>query len=178
MAVDKLQQGIRDLIRLETRCLNEADLETWISLFTEDGYYWMPLERAQTDPEQHDSLVYDNRALMEMRRYNLHNPLSPSMQHEVRSVRILSEPDIDFPAGPAGDIIVRADVIAVIHHRKQDTYAGAVTWRLVRTDAGLKIKSQTRGLAECRCPAGQHHDVYLSHRLRPQREAVPEFSGW
>ena len=148
-----LQQGIADLIRLETRCLNEADLETWISLFTEDGYYWMPLERAQTDPEQHDSLVYDNRALMEMRRYNLHNPLSPSMQQEVRSVRILSEPDIDFTGGTyGGDIIARADVIAVIHHRKQDTYAGAVTWRLVRTDAGLKIKSKRVDLLNADAP--------------------------
>lgn len=152
MAGDKLQNGIRDLIRLETRCLNEADLETWSSLFTEDGYYWMPLERAQTDPEQHDSLIYDNRALMEMRRYNLHNPLSPSMQHEVRSVRILSEPDIDLSAGPGGEITVRANVIALIHHRKQDAYAGAVTWRLVRTDAGLKIKSKRVDLLNADAP--------------------------
>ena len=152
MAVNKLQQGIRDLIRLETRCLNEADLETWISLFTEDGYYWMPLEREQTDPEQHDSLVYDNRALMEMRKYNLHNPLSPSMQQEVRSVRILSEPEIDLSAGPRGEITVRANVIAVIHHRKQDTYAGAVTWRLARTEEGLKIKSKRVDLLNADAP--------------------------
>ena len=152
MAVNKLQQGIRDLIRLETRCLNEADLETWISLFTEDGYYWMPLEREQTDPGQHDSLVYDNRALMEMRKYNLHNPLSPSMQQEVRSVRILSEPEIDLSAGPRGEITIRANVIAVIHHRKQDTYAGAVTWGLVRTDTGLKIKSKRVDLLNADAP--------------------------
>ena len=148
----ELQQEIADLIRRETRCLDEADLETWISLFTEDGYYWMPLERAQTDPEQHDSLIYDNRALMEMRRYNLHNPLSPSMQHEVRSVRILSEPKIDLSAGPAGDIMVRANVIAVIHHRKQDTFAGAITWRLVRTGEGLKIKSKRVDLLNADAP--------------------------
>ncbi|MCY4155552.1 MAG: nuclear transport factor 2 family protein [Gammaproteobacteria bacterium] len=147
-----LHNDIKDLIRLETRCLNAADLETWSSLFTEDGYYWMPLERTQTDPEQHDSLIYDNRALMAMRRYNLHNPLSPSMQREVRSVRILSEPDIDLSAAPGGDIIVRADVIAVIHHRKQDTFAGTVTWRLVRTDAGLKIKSKRVDLLNADAP--------------------------
>ena len=152
MAVDKSEQEIRDLVRLETRCLNEADLETWISLFTEDGYYWMPLERGQTDPEQHDSLVYDNRALMEMRRHNLHNPLSPSMQLEVRSMRILSEPEIDLPPAPAGAIVVRAGVIAVVHHRKQDTYAGSVTWHLVRTGEGLKIKSKRVDLLNADAP--------------------------
>ena len=147
-----LQQDIAALLRLETRCLNEADLETWISLFTEDGYYWMPLERAQTDPAQHDSLIFDNRALMEMRRHNLHNRLSPSMQTEVRSLRILSEPEIDLSAGAADEISVKASVIAVIHHRRQDTYAGAVTWRLVRTEAGLKIKSKRVDLLNADAP--------------------------
>ena len=142
MADDNLQEAITSLIRLETRCLNEADLETWASLFMEDGYYWMPLERGQTDPEQHDSLIYDNRALMEMRRYNLHNPLSPSMQREVRSVRILSDLETYLPKDPAGEITVTASVITIIHHRKQDTYAGTATWRLVQTAEGLKIKSK------------------------------------
>ena len=152
MADKALQETIADLIRLETRCLDQADLDTWVSLFTEDGYYWMPLEREQTDPEQHDSLIYDNRALMEMRRYNLHNPLSPTMQQEVRSVRILSGLETDLPAGPDGEITVTASVIAVIHHRKQDTFAGAVTWRLVQTEEGLKIKSKRVDLLNADAP--------------------------
>ncbi len=152
MADDTLQEAIADLIRLETRCLDKADLDTWISLFTEDGFYWMPLERDQTDPEQHDSLIYDNRALMEMRKYNLHNPLSPSMQQEVRSVRILSKLETGTPAGPDGGITVTASVIAVIHHRKQDTFAGTVTWRLVQTGEGLKIKFKRVDLLNADAP--------------------------
>ena len=152
MAHETLQDAISDLIRQETRCLDQADLDTWVSLFTEDGYYWMPLEREQTDPEQHDSLIYDNRALMEMRRYNLHNPLSPTMQQEVRSVRILSGLKTDLPAGPDGEIAVTASVIAVIHHRRQDTFAGAVTWRLVQTAEGLKIKSKRVDLLNADAP--------------------------
>ena len=152
MADDNLQEAITNLIRLETRCLNEADLDTWASLFTEDGYYWMPLEREQADPEQHDCLIYDNRALMEMRRYNLHNPLSPSMQREVRSVRILSDLETDLPKDPDGELTVTASVIAVIHHRKQDTFAGTVTWRLVQTGEGLKIKSKRVDLVNADAP--------------------------
>ena len=152
MADRTLQEAITNLIRLETRCLNEADLDTWASLFTEDGYYWMPLEREQTDPEQHDSLIYDNRALMEMRRYNLHNPLSPSMQREVRSVRILSDLETALPEDPDGEITVTASVIALIHHRKQDSFAGAVTWRLAQTGEGLKIKSKRVDLINADAP--------------------------
>ena len=147
-----VKEAITNLICQETRCLNEGDLDTWASLFTEDGYYWMPLEREQSSPEEHDSLIYDNRALMEMRKFNLHNPLSPSMQHEVRSVRILSDLETDTPAGPNGEITVTASVIAVIYHRKQDTFAGAVTWRLVETEEGLKIKSKRVDLLNADAP--------------------------
>ena len=152
MADETLQEAIANLIRLETRCLDEADLDTWISLFTEDGYYWIPLEREQSDPEQHDSLIYDNRALMEIRKFNLHNPLSPSMQQEVRSVRILSALETDMLADPSEEITVRASVIAVIYHRKQDTFAGVVTWRLVQTEEGLKIKSKRLDLLNSDAP--------------------------
>ena len=71
------REAIGQLIKTETACLNKGDLESWISLFTDDGYYWMPLEKEHTDPEKHDSLIYDNRALMEMRRHNLASPLAP-----------------------------------------------------------------------------------------------------
>ena len=147
-----VKEAITDLIRLEIHCLNEADLDTWASLFTEDGYYWMPLEREQTSPEEHDSLIYDNRALMEMRKFNLHNPLSPSMQNKVRSVRILSDLETDTLAGPDGEITVTASVIAVIYHRKQDTFAGTVTWRLAETEEGLKIKSKRVDLLNADAP--------------------------
>ena len=153
-AGEVLQEAISNLIQMETRCLNEADLDTWISLFTEDGYYWMPLEREQTGPEEHDSLIYDNRTLMEIRKFNLDNPLSPSMQREVRSVRILSDLEIVGEVGTDREITVTASVIAVIHHRKQDYFAGIVTWRLVQTDEGLKIISKRVDLLNADAPLG------------------------
>lgn len=134
-----LRKAVKALIREETRCLDEGDLAAWSALFTEDGYYWMPLEPEQTSPAEHDSLIYDNRALMEMRRLNLANPLAPSLQCATRSVRILSPLDLG-PEEPAGELTVKARVIAVIRHRRQDCFAGAVTWRLVQTEAGLRIK--------------------------------------
>ncbi|MFT4823363.1 MAG: hypothetical protein ACI9DH_000395 [Halioglobus sp.] len=38
------QDEILALVRTETASLNKGDRDQWISLFTEDGYYWMPLE--------------------------------------------------------------------------------------------------------------------------------------
>ena len=148
----KTLEDINTLIRLETRCLNQADLETWMALFTEDGYYWMPLDASQTDPELHDSLIYDNRTLMAMRRHNLGNSLSPSMQHEIRSVRILSDIEINKQNESATEFFVNATVIAVIKHRQQDYYAGTVTYHLAQTDDGIKIQSKRVDLLNADAP--------------------------
>ena len=146
-----LRKAVKALIREETRCLDEGDLAAWSALFTEDGYYWMPLEPTQTSPAEHDSLIYDNRALMEMRRLNLANPLAPSLQCAPRSARILSALDLG-PEEPAGELTVKARVIAVIRHQRQDCFAGAVTWRLIQTEAGLRIKSKRVDLLNADLP--------------------------
>ena len=104
--------------------------------------YWMPLEQHHDDPERHDSLIYDNRGLMEMRLHNLGNPLSPSMEHKIRSTRILSDLEINTANNRENDIIVTTSVIAVIYHRQQTYYAGEVTYRLKQTDSGIKIKTK------------------------------------
>ena len=145
-------QEIERLIQLETRYLNEGDLDGWMSLFTDDGYYWMPLEEEQTSPDEHDSLIYDNRALMEMRRNNLGHPLSPSMQKtRVRSVRLLS--DIEIHADDTTDgYQVTAWVIAMIFHRRQDSFAGTVTYDLVRSGDDLRIRRKRVDLINAEAP--------------------------
>ncbi len=143
---------IHQLIQAETACLNNGDLEGWISLFTEDGFYWMPLEEEHVDPEKHDSLIYDNRALMEMRKYNLGNPLSPSMQVKVKSVRILSDLKTRLVDDAEEEVEVSAFVIAVIYQQQKNYYAGRVGYRLVYTDSGLKIKVKRVDLIDADAP--------------------------
>ena len=144
-------EAIQQLIRLETAYLNKGDLENWIALFTNDGYYWMPLEEEHRDPEMHDSLIYDNRALMEMRKHNLASPLAPSMELDIRSVRILSDIEIQ-PADEAGEVQVSAFVIAVIYQQQKHTYAGRVSYRLVKIGSELKIRVKRVDLIDADAP--------------------------
>ena len=139
------------LVQDETACLNRGDLDSWMALFSDDGYYWMPLEAGQTSPDEHDSLIYDNRALMAIRKNNLGHPLSPSMQTPVRSVRILSDPEV-FPADRDDEIEVIAYVIAVIYHREQTYYAGKVSYRLQRCARGFSIKCKRVDLINADAP--------------------------
>ena len=146
------REDIQQLIRAETACLNNGDLDKWISLFSDDGFYWMPLEEEHEDPEKHDSLIYDNRALMEMRKHNLASPLSPSMQVEVRSVRVLSDIEIEPLDSPANEVVVSAHVIAVIYQQQKNFYAGRLRYRLVDSEDGLKTRVKRVDLLDADAP--------------------------
>jgi len=145
---------IEALIRRETALLNAADLEAWSRLFTDDGYYWAPLEPEHEDPEAHDSLIYDNRALMEMRRRNFAHPLSPSMQVPVRSLRIVADVEIEPVARANGDVAARGTVMATIHHRETTHYAGRALYLLRDGPEGLKIRVKRVDLLNADAPLG------------------------
>ena len=146
----EIEAAINGLSRRETACLNDGDLDAWMALFTDDGYYWMPLEADQQSPDEHDSLIYDNRPLMEIRRNNLGHPLSPSMDFPVRSVRILS--DLDIEAAAANEYVVRTSVIAMINHKRQDVYGGRVTYRLCRLGDDWRIQCKRVDLLNADAP--------------------------
>ena len=127
----EIEVAINALIRRETACLNDGDLDAWMALFTDDGYYWMPLEADQQSPDEHDSLIYDNRPLMEIRR-------------------ILADLAID--AATANEYVVRTSVIAMINHKRQDVYGGRVTYRVCRLGDDWRIQCKRVDLLNADSP--------------------------
>ena len=130
--------AISSLLNLEARYLNKADLESWISLFTEDGYYWMPLDSEQTSPHEHDSIFYEDRILMEIRKRNYLHRLSPSMQYPIRSSRVVS--DIHITEYDEDSCTVESSFHAVILYKEQTVFAGSMRHQLQRDGDGYKIK--------------------------------------
>ena len=131
---------IQNLLNLEARYLNSADFDKWISLYTEDGIYWMPLDSEQTDPEAHDSIFYEDRTLMEIRKRNFDHQLSPSMQYPVRSSRIISDVHLHKYETDSDTYIINSSFQAVLFYKEQTVYAGNYQHHLQVTDSGYKIK--------------------------------------
>lgn len=130
---------IRQLLDLEARYLNRADLENWIKLYTDDGIYWMPLDAEQTDPEEHDSIFYEDRTLMEIRKRNYGHRLSMSMQYPIRSSRIISDVHLQSHDPATGNCIVNSSFQAVILYKEQCLYAGTYQHHLVRRESDYLI---------------------------------------
>ena len=73
------RQQIEDFLYYEASLLDQPDLDTWMTLFTEDGHYWMPAIENQHDPINHISHVFDDRVMMEIRRRNFVHPRAPKI---------------------------------------------------------------------------------------------------
>src|SRR3954465_14198204 len=58
----------------EARLLDEARFDDWLSLFTPDGWYWVPSEPNQDNPHDTVSLIYDDRRLLGTRVRRLGRP--------------------------------------------------------------------------------------------------------
>lgn len=133
-------QAIENLLMLEARYLNKADLDSWMNLYTDDGVYWMPLDTEQSDPELHDSIFYEDRTLMEVRKRNFMHRLSPSMQYPIRSSRILADIHLDSYDKESGIVIVNSSFQAVLFYKEQTVYAGSYQHHLVKSADSYQIK--------------------------------------
>ena len=79
----------------EARLLDEGLLEEWLSLFTDDGEYIMPIKAG---PPPEPAIIRDSRARLEERVFRLTHTLAHSQrpssmtQHEVTNIELL-EPE-------------------------------------------------------------------------------------
>lgn len=89
------EKDLVDFIYREARLLDELLYDEWLSLYAEDGYYWMPLEWQQTDPKLQASLMYEDRLLLTVRVERLAGARTFSQKPKSRCQHLLQVPQID-----------------------------------------------------------------------------------
>lgn len=122
----------------EARLLDERRYEDWLALFTEDGWYWVPLEEGQADPKETVSLMYDDRRLLETRVRRLAQGKLHIQEPKSRTSRIVTNVSIDSRDDEGAT--VRSKFIVTEYRRgAQLTYAGTYFHRLARQDGQFRI---------------------------------------
>jgi 3-phenylpropionate/cinnamic acid dioxygenase small subunit len=79
----------------EARLLDEKRFDEWYELFTDDGYYWVPLSPGQTDPLAHNSLAYEDKLLLKLRIERLKMPTAYSQKPQSRCLHVLQAPEVE-----------------------------------------------------------------------------------
>jgi len=123
----------------EAALLDRGAWETWLDLFTDDGWYWVPSEPAQSDPYHHVSLFFENKPLMRMRIERLRHPRAHGVAQPIRTSRMIG--NVTLHASDGGDLAVRSRFhMTEVQDGRQRVFAGAYTHRLAVTKAGLRIR--------------------------------------
>lgn len=100
--------GIEQFIYREVRMLDERRFEEWMSLFTEDGFYWVPTRHAQSSPQEAASIFYDDRQTMLARVTRLAHPDAHIQAPPSYTTHMVS--NVELVPGPA-----QADEATTVH---------------------------------------------------------------
>jgi ethylbenzene dioxygenase beta subunit len=84
------RREIEEFIYREAALLDERKYEEWVSLLSEDSYYWMPAGRASTDPNKEVSITYDNRSELAQRVARLLHPAAHCQAPASRTAHLIT----------------------------------------------------------------------------------------
>ena len=143
-------QDLVDFVLREVRLLDDLRFDDWLALFAEDGRYWMPLERGQTERKLHSSLMDEDTLLLKVRIERLHGARTFSQQPGSRCHHLLQQPSIESRDEAAGVYVTRT-AFHYVETRvdEQQLYAGWATHTLKATPEGLRIQLKRVDLVNC-----------------------------
>jgi 3-phenylpropionate/cinnamic acid dioxygenase small subunit len=96
-----------ELVLHEARLLDARDYDTWNRLFTDDAYYWVPLQHDQPDGIDHTSHLYEDKLLRDLRIERLKSPRAFSQQPPSRSHHLLQTPSVETLDATANHFVTR-----------------------------------------------------------------------
>jgi 3-phenylpropionate/cinnamic acid dioxygenase small subunit len=124
----------------EATLLDDREFEQWRELFDEDGWYWVPLNPAHTDPGGQAALFYDDRKMMQTRIDRLRHPRIHAQTPPHRTCRQVGNVTIVEADAAAGECTVRSTLfLADYRVHMQRTFAAHVRHRLRATPEGYRI---------------------------------------
>jgi 3-phenylpropionate/cinnamic acid dioxygenase small subunit len=89
------ERQLIDFVVREARLLDDKRYAEWLDLWTDDGIYWVPLTPEQTDGVHHNSHLYEDKLLRELRVERLKSPRAYSQQPPSRALHVLQAPAIE-----------------------------------------------------------------------------------
>jgi 3-phenylpropionate/cinnamic acid dioxygenase small subunit len=100
-------ENLIEMVYREARLLDARDYDTWNALFSDNAYYWVPLEHDQPDGVNHTSHMYEDKLLRELRIQRLKSPRAFSQMPMSRSHHLLQQPSVERMDAAANQFVTR-----------------------------------------------------------------------
>jgi 3-phenylpropionate/cinnamic acid dioxygenase small subunit len=112
----------------EARALDEARYDDWLALFAIDTRYWVTMGAQQTDPEREQSLVYEDRVLLQVRLERLKSGRAYSHRGAIVGQHVLQAPELIASDLTRGTFSTRTPFLYVeARGQEQTLFAGTAT---------------------------------------------------
>jgi 3-phenylpropionate/cinnamic acid dioxygenase small subunit len=130
----------------EARLLDEGQLQAWFALTTDDVAYWVPVNNAASVPDQHLSIVYDDRRRLESRIWRIsESGLNHAQDPRSSTVRFVSNVEVEDAPAP-DDVRIHCNLLlyeyrsgAQRRNVAPSAHAARCVYRLRKTPDGWKI---------------------------------------
>lgn len=139
---------IQQFLYREARLLDQLRYDEWLELFSDDGTYWMPAVRGQTDPLNVPSIIYENKDLLKMRVRRLADDRTYQSAPRPYTTHIVGNVLVEDPSQP--NIVVHSSLM--VHEFRDEQrrlFSGLCTHVLCNTPEGMKISSKRIELTDC-----------------------------
>ena len=97
------RDDIVEFIYAEARMLDEGQYSEWLDLWLPDGFYWMPLDYKQSDPNLMTSLLYEDDFMRRLRVERLNGERTFSQKPKSRCHHVIQRPFVDKFDADAGE---------------------------------------------------------------------------
>jgi 3-phenylpropionate/cinnamic acid dioxygenase small subunit len=146
------QREVEQFLYRQAELLDGKHWQAFIDLFADDGVYWMPVTREQTEWEGSPSIFAEDKLMMEIRKGRVSHPNAWSQAPMWETNHLVSH--VTFESVTATTIEVRSRFHMM--ELRRDTvrhFGGSYRHTLVRDDAGeLRIRLQRVDLFNSQAP--------------------------
>lgn len=142
----------------EARLLDAKRFDEWHALFADDGVYWMPLVRGQTDMKLHTSLLHEDPFQLRIRIERLSHPRVYAQQPASYCHHLLQTPSLESVDALERSCRMRTEFhYTEVRASERISLAGTAHHRLVERDGRLRIALKRVDLLECEAPLPSIH---------------------
>jgi 3-phenylpropionate/cinnamic acid dioxygenase small subunit len=126
------------LVWKEAAALDAKDYQCWESMYTDDGFYVIPIDPETTDFESSLNMVYDDKRMRHLRVERLLQGYSPSAVAAARTVRVVSRFTVEHVSDDSVTLL-SAQILNAFKRDRFSTIGAELTHKVVLSDDGDKI---------------------------------------
>jgi benzoate/toluate 1,2-dioxygenase beta subunit len=137
------REAVEAFLFREARLADENRYDEWLALWTEDVTYWVPANIDDYDPDEHVSILYDNRERLQDRIARLKSGGAWSQEPQSRMRRVISNIEIEPSRRPDERIVISNFVLGELRRGRDAVYFAQQKHRLRLTAGGLRMAAKT-----------------------------------